>query len=97
MISFYFPDTSDFPYKLHCMLEEVEKYNDQHIVSWQPDGKSFRVYRPDDFVNKIMPQYFHQTQYRSFQRMVSRGDNMHCVKFVWYLFLFTTYICFTFY
>jgi hypothetical protein len=53
------------------MLEEVEKYNHQHIVSWEADGMSFRVYRPDEFVAKIMPHYFHQTQYRSFQRMVS--------------------------
>mmetsp|Transcript_18708 Transcript_18708/g.32960 ORF Transcript_18708/g.32960 Transcript_18708/m.32960 type:complete len:613 (+) Transcript_18708:265-2103(+) len=60
----------DFPYKLHCMLEEVEKCNQQHIVSWV-DGKSFRVYRPDEFVAKIMPHYFHQTQYRSFQRMLN--------------------------
>lgn len=36
-----------------------------------PDGRSFRVFLPDEFVARIMPHYFHQTQYRSFQRMVS--------------------------
>jgi HSF-type DNA-binding len=63
--------TLDFPWKLHTMLEEVETYNQQHIVSWQPDGTSFRVFRPEEFVQQIMPHYFHQTQYRSFQRMLN--------------------------
>jgi hypothetical protein len=53
------------------MLEDVEKYNHQHIVSWMSDGTGFRVYKPDEFVAKIMPHYFHQTQYRSFQRMLN--------------------------
>jgi HSF-type DNA-binding len=55
------------------MLDEAEKCNNQHIVSWQQDGLAFRVYRPDEFVTKIMPHYFHQTQFRSFQRMVRRA------------------------
>lgn len=53
------------------MLDDAETYNNQRIVTWQPNGLAFRVHRPDDFVSKIMPHYFHQTQYRSFQRMVS--------------------------
>lgn len=52
------------------MIDDAEKFNNQHIVAWQPDGLAFRVLRPEDLVTKIMPHYFHQTQYRSFQRMV---------------------------
>ncbi|KAG7358773.1 HSF-type DNA-binding protein [Nitzschia inconspicua] len=61
----------DFPWKLHTMLEEVESSNQQQIVSWQLDGTCFRVFRPEEFVQQIMPHYFHQTQYRSFQRMLN--------------------------
>jgi len=64
----------DFPWKLHCMLEEADTFNNQHIVSWMPDGRSFRVFLPDEFVSRIMPHYFHQTQYRSFQRMLNLYD-----------------------
>ncbi|KAG7354732.1 HSF-type DNA-binding protein [Nitzschia inconspicua] len=61
----------DFPWKLHTMLEEVESSNQQQIVSWQLDGTCFQVFRPEEFVQQIMPHYFHQTQYRSFQRMLN--------------------------
>jgi hypothetical protein len=61
----------DFPWKLHIMLEDAGKERNQHIVSWHPDGMSFKVYKPKVFVEKIMPRYFNQTQFRSFQRMVS--------------------------
>jgi hypothetical protein len=61
----------DFPWKLHIMLEDAGKERNQHIVSWHPDGMSFKVYKPEEFVENIMPRYFNQTQFRSFQRMVS--------------------------
>jgi hypothetical protein len=61
----------DFPWKLHTVLEEVERYNKQHIVSWQADGTCFKVFRPEEFVQQIMPNYFLQTKYRSFQRMLN--------------------------
>ncbi|KAL3915419.1 MAG: hypothetical protein SGILL_005665 [Bacillariaceae sp.] len=70
------------------MLEEAEIYQNQHIVSWRPDGASFRVYKPDAFVAKIMPHYFQQTQFRSFQRMLNlyefskilTGPNRGCYR-----------------
>eukprot|EP00539_Tryblionella_compressa_P019023 CAMPEP_0178871212 /NCGR_PEP_ID=MMETSP0747-20121128/7487_1 /TAXON_ID=913974 /ORGANISM="Nitzschia punctata, Strain CCMP561" /LENGTH=380 /DNA_ID=CAMNT_0020538379 /DNA_START=48 /DNA_END=1190 /DNA_ORIENTATION=+ len=59
-----------FPYKLHEMLEHVEKTGNDHIVSWQPHGRAFRVHKPQEFVSKILPIYFRQTQYKSFQRQL---------------------------
>jgi hypothetical protein len=72
-----------FPWKLHDMLEAAESNNFDHIVSWEPDGLSFKVHKSDEFVTKIMPLYFDQTKYESFRRQlnlynfsrVARGSN----------------------
>jgi len=57
-----------FPWKLHEMLDESEKMGLTNIVSWLPDRKSFRVHNPDTFVQDIMPKWFRQSKYKSFQR-----------------------------
>ncbi len=61
----------DFPSKLHEMLHDSKTQGREHIISWGPDGTSFKVHQPEDFVAEVMPKYFKQTKYRSFQRMVS--------------------------
>lgn len=65
-----------FLWKLHEMLEDVEKTGDAHIVSWMPDGISFRVHKPKSFVQKIIPYYFNQSKFKSFQRQ------LHLYEFV---------------
>jgi len=63
--------TKTFPWKLHEMLELAEKEGFEEIVSWLPDAKSFKVYNPNIFVHKIMPKFFHQSKYKSFQRQLN--------------------------
>jgi hypothetical protein len=60
-----------FPIKLHQMLQEVRQQGKAHIVSWHPDGRSFRVHDQAKFVELVLPHYFSQTQYRSFQRQLN--------------------------
>jgi hypothetical protein len=53
------------------MLEEMAKVGDESIVSWQPNGMSFRVHLPDVFARTVMPRYFtKQTKYKSFLRQL---------------------------
>lgn len=54
-----------FPLKLHLLLENSEH---THIISWLPDGKSFRCHDKDLFTKQIMPEYFGTTNYKAFQR-----------------------------
>lgn len=63
-----------FLWKLHEMLDDVEKTGDDHIVSWLPHGKGFRVHKPKSFVQKIIPHYFNQSKYKSFQRQLHLYD-----------------------
>jgi hypothetical protein len=59
-----------FPFKLHSILENSEKLNQEQIISWLPSGKAFKIHKPKEFADVIMPQYFNQTKYRSFQRQL---------------------------
>jgi hypothetical protein len=52
------------------MLEQVAINGSHNIVSWQPHGKAFRVHQPEVFARTIMPRYFKQTKYKSFQRQL---------------------------
>jgi hypothetical protein len=66
-----------FPFKLHSILENTENNDDNNndgnwssIISWLPSGKAFKVHKPKEFATEIMPEYFSQTKYRSFQRQL---------------------------
>lgn len=60
-----------FPWKLHEMLQNSNKDNKEGVVSWLPDGKAFKVHNVPDFVKAILPLYFKQTKYKSFQRQLN--------------------------
>lgn len=61
--------TVSFPLKLQRILDKLEADGSSaDIVSWQSHGRAFTVHDPERFVNEIMPLYFKQTKYSSFQR-----------------------------
>ncbi len=69
------------------MLEDVHKEGNDSIVSWLPDGNSFRIHKPKEFADYVTPRYFNQTKYRSFQRQLHiygferiRDDNSQGVR-----------------
>lgn len=63
--------TEPFPIKLHKMLEGNGANGMEHIASWQPHGRCFVVHNQQDFVDLVMPQYFQQSKYPSFQRQLN--------------------------
>jgi hypothetical protein len=52
------------------MLDEMAAVGAEGAVSWQPNGMAFRVHQPEVFTRTVMPRYFKQTQYKSFQRQL---------------------------
>lgn len=60
-----------FPWKLHIMLDAMDETRDKSIVCWQPHGKAFMVHKPKNFVEEVMPLFFNQTKYASFQRQLN--------------------------
>lgn len=63
--------TTPFPIKLHQMLDDIERDGYGDVVSWQPHGRCFVVHKPKTFVNHIMPTYFKQSKFPSFQRQLN--------------------------
>jgi len=60
-----------FVVKLHELLRDCEQdlEGKGRIISWtQPHGKSFKVHRPKEIIQFLLPTYFNQTKYKSFQR-----------------------------
>ena len=63
--------TETFPVKLHRMLEGNAANGLEHIASWQPHGRCFVVHNQQEFVDLVMPDYFSQSKYPSFQRQLN--------------------------
>lgn len=59
-----------FPLRLQRMLDKLEAGGNGEIVSWLPHGRAFMVHDADSFVEELMPVYFNQTKYSSFQRQL---------------------------
>ena len=59
-----------FPQKLYRMLEEVEKTDQEDVLSFSPDGRAFAIHKPDIFTEDILPRYFSTTRISSFQRQL---------------------------
>jgi hypothetical protein len=57
-----------FPWKLHLLLERCASECSEDIISWLPDGKSFRVHDKERFVSEIMPAFFGTQNFKTFQR-----------------------------
>eukprot|EP00535_Pseudo-nitzschia_heimii_P005853 CAMPEP_0197174734 /NCGR_PEP_ID=MMETSP1423-20130617/1130_1 /TAXON_ID=476441 /ORGANISM="Pseudo-nitzschia heimii, Strain UNC1101" /LENGTH=336 /DNA_ID=CAMNT_0042623697 /DNA_START=144 /DNA_END=1154 /DNA_ORIENTATION=- len=77
-----------FAWKLYEMLETVHKNKvDTDVVSWVDNGEAFKVHDLKRFVDEIVPIYFKQSKYKSFQRQLyfygftretsSAGKNCH--------------------
>ena len=60
-----------FPLKLHAMLRGTQRTGHDHIVSWCSHGRCFIVHNPSKFVSDVMPTYFRQSKFPSFQRQLN--------------------------
>jgi len=61
-----------FPHKMYDLLNDVERKGLNDIVSWLPDGKSFKIHSQIGFEQSIMPLYFSgMSSYKSFRRQLN--------------------------
>ena len=59
-----------FPYRLHPILDQMDKAGDTSIICWQPDGRHFVVVNPTLLMKEIIPKFFNQKSFKSFQRQL---------------------------
>jgi hypothetical protein len=60
-----------FPWQLHLLLDDAEIKGFSDVVSWIEGGTMFKVHKTEEFANHVMPCYFNQTRYKSFQRQLN--------------------------
>jgi len=65
--------TVPFPMKLHNMLDHIAQHEPQlsSIATWQPHGRSFIVHNINQFTEDVLPRFFQQRKYASFQRQLN--------------------------
>jgi len=59
-----------FPLKLQRILDKLDADGKIDVISWLPHGRAFLVHNSDRFVAELMPLYFNQTKFSSFQRQL---------------------------
>lgn len=65
-----------FPLKLQRILDKLEAEGKTDCISWLPHGRAFLVHDSDRLVSELLPVYFNQTRYSSFQRQL----HMYCFQ-----------------
>ena len=60
-----------FPSKLYNMMLYVQEHALEDIVSWELDGHAIRVNKPKELAARLLPMFFKQTRYKSFQRQLN--------------------------
>ena len=66
------PQQNTFPFCLYRLLEQAEA--DQSlgsIISWLPNGLGFEVHNKEKLARDVIPFYFNQNKYKSFQRQLN--------------------------
>jgi hypothetical protein len=57
-----------FPMKLHMILSNPAY---EHIISWLPHGRSWRIHQQKAFEQRVIPLFFRHGRYSSFARQVN--------------------------
>ena len=60
-----------FPFQLYDLLNDAANEGFESIVSWLPEGDAFIVKEKTPFESQILPTYFKQTKFKSFQRQLN--------------------------
>jgi hypothetical protein len=66
--------SKQFPGKLHDLLTYAENSGLEWIISWVHHGKAVMVHHQDNLL-QILPIFFGQTKFRSFQRQLNVSIN----------------------
>lgn len=61
-----------FPQKLHMLLTAAEQDKElERIVSWKVHGRAFSVHDRKRFLKEVLPEWFLQSRFESFQRQLN--------------------------
>ena len=58
--------------RINRMLEDMETKGQEHICSWMPHGRAFKIHDETSFEKEILPLYFSATSLASFSRWLNK-------------------------
>lgn len=61
--------STQFPFRLHNMLDDAERQGHAHIVSWCKGGEQFKIHIPTQLIG-VLQKYFRQSKFKSFLRQL---------------------------
>jgi len=64
-------ESARFPSTLHSLLERSRLNDTTNIISWQLHGRAFKIHKPKDFLEEVVPIFFQQTKLASFRRQLN--------------------------
>lgn len=62
--------SESFPVKLYRLIRRAEANNQDHIISFIPDGSAFWILDPKALIDELSPQYFRLRSLASFRRQL---------------------------
>lgn len=65
-----------FPSKLYRIIEDAKENGQDGIVGFFSHGRAFRVHKPRQFLEEILPNYMNTTRITSFQRQLNLCKSM---------------------
>ena len=60
-----------FPVRLHEAMLAIEADGYGHVMGWQPHGRCFVIHKPRILEEELLPRYFAQSKFSSFQRQLN--------------------------
>lgn len=63
--------TEPFPEKLHRLIRDAEANGESDVISFFSHGRAFAIHHEERFCREIMPRYFRQSRFSSFQRQLN--------------------------
>mmetsp|Transcript_5094 Transcript_5094/g.5618 ORF Transcript_5094/g.5618 Transcript_5094/m.5618 type:complete len:163 (-) Transcript_5094:235-723(-) len=60
-----------FPLKLYYVLTHAKRWGYEHIISWLPHGRAFRLHETKLFELYVMPIFFYASTVKSFFRQLN--------------------------
>merc|ERR1711957_824153 len=64
--------------KFYRMLDQIIDEGLEPVMSWLPHGRAFKIHNPKVFAATILPRFFNQSKYTSFQRQLNLYGFSRC-------------------
>lgn len=59
---------SQFPYKLHRLLDDAKGMGFEDVIAWTSDGRAFQIFDKEKLETLILPRYFSSGRFKTVRK-----------------------------